>query len=108
MIMVGLINRLLTLLKDSADSAVSMTYNNLKQEEALQKNVAKAKAVEELNILTQASNLSDIDLVTAMAGYDAKTGKMSNPLSQRELDILPDEVVSVYKQLRTKGATKKK
>lgn len=93
---------------DSLAGILDVTYNNLKQEEALQKNVAKAKAVEELNILTQASNLSDIDLVTAMAGYDAKTGKMSNPLSQRELDILPDEVVSVYKQLRTKGATKKK
>lgn len=93
---------------DSLAGILDVTYNNLKQEEALQKNVAKAKAVEELNILTQASNLSDIDLVTAMAGYDAKTGKMSNPLSQRELDILPDEVVSVYKQLQTKGATKKK
>lgn len=93
---------------DSLAGILDVTYNNLKKEEALQKNVAKAKAVEELNILTQASNLSDIDLVTAMAGYDAKTGKMSNPLSQRELDILPDEVVSVYKQLRTKGATKKK
>lgn len=93
---------------DSLAGILDVTYNNLKQEEALQKNVAKAKAVEELNILTQASNLSDIDLVTAMAGYDAKTGKMSNPLSQGELDILPDRVVSVYRQLQTKGATKKK
>lgn len=93
---------------DSLAGILDVTYNNLKQEEALRKNVAKTKAVEELNILTQASNLSDIDLVTAMAGYDAKTGKMSNPLSQRELDILPDEVVSTYKQLQTKGATKKK
>lgn len=93
---------------DSLAGIVDVTYNNLKQEEALQKNVAKARAVEELNILTQASNLSDIDLVTAMAGYDAKTGKMSNPLSQAELDILPDAVVSAYRQLQTKGATKKK
>ena len=93
---------------DSLAGILDVTYNNLKQEEALQKNVAKAKAVEELNILTQASNLSDIDLVTAMAGYNAKTGKMSNPLSQAELDILPDAVVSTYKQLQTKGATKKK
>ena len=93
---------------DNLAGILDDTYNNLKQEEALQKNVAKAKAVEELNILTQASNLSDIDLVTAMAGYDAKTGKMSNPLSQAELDILPDTVVSAYRQLQTKGATKKK
>ena len=93
---------------DSLAGILDVTYNNLKQEEGLQKNVAKAKAVEELNILTQASNLSDIDLVTAMAGYNAKTGKMSNPLSQAELDILPDAVVSAYKQLQTKGATKKK
>ena len=93
---------------DSLAGILDVTYNNLKQEEALQKNVVKAKAVEELNILTQTSNLSDIDLVTAMAGYDAKTGKMSNPLSQGELDILPDGVVSVYRQLQTKGATKKK
>lgn len=93
---------------DSLAGILDVTYNNLKQEEALQKNVAKAKAVEELNILTQASNLSDIDLVTAMAGYDAKTGKMSNPLSQAELNILPDTVVSAYKQLQSKGATKKK
>lgn len=93
---------------DSLAGILDVTYNNLKQKEALQKNVAKAKAVEELNILTQASNLSDIDLVTAMAGYDAKTGKMSNPLSQGELDILPDAVVSTYRQLQTKGTTKKK
>ena len=93
---------------DSLEGILDVTYNNLKQEEASRKNVAKAKAVEELNILTRASNLSDIDLVTAMAGYDAKTGKMSNPLSQAELDILPDAVVSTYKQLQTKGATKKK
>lgn len=93
---------------DNLEGILDVTYNKLKQEEALQKNVAKAKAVEELNILTQASNLSDIDLVTAMAGYDAKTGKMSNPLSQAELAILPDTVVSAYKQLQTKGATKKK
>ena len=93
---------------DSLAGILDVTYNNLKQGEASQKNVAKAKAVEELNILTQASNLSDIDLVTAMAGYNAKTGKMSNPLSQAELDILPDAVVSTYKQLQTKGATKKK
>lgn len=93
---------------DSLAGILDVTYNNLKQEEALQKNVAKAKAVEELNILTQTSNLSDIDLVTAMAGYDAKTGKMSNPLSQGELDILPDAVVSTYRQLQTKGNTKKK
>lgn len=93
---------------DSLAGILDVTYNNLKQEEALQKNVAKAKAVEELNILTQASNLSDIDLVTAMAGYDAKTGKMSNPLSQAELDILPVAVVSTYRQLQTKGATKKR
>lgn len=93
---------------DSLAGILDVTYNNLKQEEALQKNVAKAKAIEELNILTQVSNLSDVDLVTAMAGYDAKTGKMSNPLSQTELDILPDAVVSTYKQLQTQGATKKK
>lgn len=93
---------------DSLEGILDYTYNNLKHEEALQKNVAKARAVEELNILTQASNLSDIDLVTTMAGYDAKTGKMSNPLSQAELNILPDSVVSAYKQLQTKGATKKK
>lgn len=93
---------------DSLAGILDVTYNNLKQQDALQKNVAKAKAVEELNILTQASNLSDIDLVTAMAGYDAKTGKMSNPLSQAELDTLPDAVVSTYRQLQTKGATKKK
>lgn len=93
---------------DNLEGILDVTYNKLKQEEALQKNVAKTKAVEELNILTQASNLSDIDLVTAMAGYDAKTGKMSNPLSQAELAILPDTVVSAYKQLQTKGATKKK
>ena len=93
---------------DSLAGILDVTYNNLKQGEASQKNVAKAKAVEELNILTQASNLSDIDLVTAMAGYNAKTGKMSNPLSQAELDILPDAVVSAYKQLQTKGASKKK
>lgn len=93
---------------DSLAGILDTTYNNLKKEEALQKNVAKARAVEELNILTRASNVSDIDLVTLMAGYDAKTGKMSNPLSQAELDILPDAVVSAYKQLQTKGATKKK
>lgn len=93
---------------DSLADILDVTYDKLKREEALQKNGAKAKAVEELNILTQVSNLSDIDLVTAMAGYDAKTGKMSNPLSQAELDILPDKVVSAYKQLQSKGATKKK
>lgn len=93
---------------DNLAGILDATYSKLKQEEALQKNVAKARAVEELNILTRASNLSDIDLVTAMAGYDAKTGKMSNPLSQAELNILPDTVVSAYKQLQSKGATKKK
>lgn len=93
---------------DSLADILDVTYDKLKREDALQKNGAKAKAVEELNILTQVSNLSDIDLVTAMAGYDAKTGKMSNPLSQAELDILPDKVVSAYKQLQSKGATKKK
>lgn len=93
---------------DSLADILDVTYDKLKREDALQKNGAKAKAVEELNILTRASNLSDIDLVTAMAGYDAKTGKMSNPLSQAELDILPDKVVSAYKQLQSKGATKKK
>lgn len=93
---------------DSLADILDVTYDKLKREDALQKNVAKAKAVEELNILTQASNLSDIDLVTRMAGYDPKTGKMSNPLSQAELNILPDTVVSAYRQLQTKGATKKK
>lgn len=93
---------------DSLADILDVTYDKLKREDALQKNGAKAKAVEELNILTRASNLSDIDLVTAMAGYDAKTGKMSNPLSQAELNILPDTVVSAYKQLQSKGATKKK
>lgn len=93
---------------DSLADILDVTYDKLKREDALQKNGAKAKAVEELNILTQVSNLSDIDLVTRMAGYDPKTGKMSNPLSQAELNILPDTVVSAYKQLQSKGATKKK
>ncbi len=93
---------------DSLADILDVTYDKLKREDALQKNGAKSKAVEQLNILTQVSNLSDIDLVTRMVGYDPKTGKMSNPLSQAELDILPDKVVSAYKQLQSKGATKKK